>query len=68
MVLDEPFLSLAENLYDGLSSLTELDRQAWILTEMRGLTTREAAPLLGVDFTTVHRRAERARTNLKELL
>lgn len=68
MVLAEPFLSLAENLYDGLSSLTELDRQAWILTEMRGLTAREAAPLLGVDHTTVHRRAERARTNLKESL
>lgn len=68
MVLDEPYLGLAENLYDGLAAVTELDRQAWILTEMRGLTHREAAPLLGVDHTTVHRRAERARTNLKELL
>ena len=46
----------------------ELDRQAFLLTTVRGLTYREAAEVLDIDHTSVHRHAERARTQIKEAL
>lgn len=64
----EPRLALSEHLYDAVTDLEYLDRAAWILTELRGLTTREAGLVLTVDHTTVHRRAERARAQIKEAL
>jgi DNA-directed RNA polymerase specialized sigma24 family protein len=42
--------------------------EAFTITELRGLTVREASATLGVDFTTVHRRAALARAILKEEL
>ena len=52
----------------ALRHLPEQEREAFILTELRGLTVREAASLLGVHWSTVHRRAEAARTSIaKEL-
>lgn len=49
----------------ALSDLDETDRTAWALTELRGLTTYEAAEVLGVSQPTASRRAERARLALK---
>lgn len=46
----------------------ELDRQAFLLTTVRGLTFMEAAEVLDIDHTSVHRHAERARTQIKEAL
>lgn len=42
------------------------DREAFVLTELRGLPQREAAALLGVNQSTVSRRAERARQQIRE--
>jgi len=46
----------------------ELDRQAFLLTTVRGLTYREAAEILDIDHTSVFRHAERARAQIKEAL
>lgn len=46
----------------------ELDRQAFLLTAVRGLTYREAAEILDIDHTSVYRHAERARNQIKEAL
>jgi RNA polymerase sigma factor (sigma-70 family) len=46
----------------------ELDRQAFLLTTVRGLTLREAAEILDIDHTSVFRHAERARAQIKEAL
>jgi RNA polymerase sigma factor (sigma-70 family) len=50
----------------ALRSLTSDERDAFILTELRGLTVRDAAPLLGTSHMTVHRRAESARSQIRE--
>lgn len=42
--------------------------EAWALTELRGLTEREAASELGTSQKTVNRRCEAARNLLKESL
>jgi RNA polymerase sigma factor (sigma-70 family) len=56
------------DLTAALKVLDPDDREAWGLTELRGLTVREAAAVIGVDFSTVSRRAESARLTLtKEL-
>lgn len=46
----------------------ELDRQAFLLTAVRGLTFREAAEILDIDPMSVHRHAERARAQIKEAI
>ena len=46
----------------------ELDRQAFLLTTVRGLSYREAAEVLDIDHTSVYRHAERARAQIKEAL
>lgn len=46
----------------------ELDRQAFLLTTVRGLTYMEAAEVLDIDHMSVHRHAERARNQIKEAL
>lgn len=40
--------------------------RALVLTDLRGLTVREAADVLGTSHMTVHRRRENARLNLRE--
>jgi RNA polymerase sigma factor (sigma-70 family) len=52
----------------AVRALDEDDRQAFLLTEVRGLSTREAAPLLNVSDRTVARRAENARAQIKEAI
>jgi RNA polymerase sigma factor (sigma-70 family) len=52
----------------ALAELNAADLEAWGLTELRGLTTYEAAAVLGVSQPTVSRRAESARLTLKENL
>lgn len=64
----EPYFDLPENLHLGLIDLIELDRQAFLLTTIRGLTFREAAEILDTDHTSVHRHAERARVQIKEAI
>lgn len=51
-----------------LRELEEPERDAFILTELRGLTVREAADVLDTSKDTVHRRAERARLTVREEL
>jgi RNA polymerase sigma factor (sigma-70 family) len=52
----------------AVRGLAEEDRQAFLLTEVRGLTQTEAAQILHVDQTTVSRRSERARAQIKEAI
>jgi RNA polymerase sigma factor (sigma-70 family) len=42
------------------------DRDAFIVTELRGLPVREAADVLATSKDTVHRRAEAARTIIRQ--
>lgn len=52
----------------ALRALPEPERDAFILTDLRGLDQREAGDVLGTSQPTVHRRAEAARFYLaKEL-
>lgn len=60
--------TLAGDLYDALYELPAVQREAFILTELRGLTVREAAAHLGVSKTTVADRAEAARIYLERTL
>lgn len=56
-------------LFDsGVRALEDEQRDAFILTDLRGLTVREAAGVLRTSYPTVHRRAEVARTLLREEL
>lgn len=49
-------------------ALPEEQRIAFALTELRGLTERETADVLGVNQSTVNRRCEAARTYLQKEL
>jgi RNA polymerase sigma-70 factor (ECF subfamily) len=49
----------------AVRELPEDAREAFILTELRGLTVREAAPIIGVHLDTVARRAEAARARIR---
>lgn len=67
----EPFLNienaqLPEVFDHSLRELDSDDRDAFILTELRGLTEREAAGLLDTSQPTIHRRAESARKTLRK--
>jgi RNA polymerase sigma-70 factor (ECF subfamily) len=46
--------------------LPEPERDAFILTDLRGLTQREAADVLDTSQMTTQRRAERARQTIRE--
>ncbi len=48
--------------------LPELDRQALVLTEYRGLTQKEMAERLGLSFSGAKSRVQRAREKLKQQL
>lgn len=52
----------------AVRGLPEPEREAFVLTVMRGLTAREAAQVLGTSHTTVLTRANSARSILKEEL
>ena len=52
----------------ALRELPECERDAFILTELRGLTVREAADVLGVARSTVDDRVAAARARLKSAL
>jgi RNA polymerase sigma factor (sigma-70 family) len=59
----------AEFRYDfdlAVRGLPENERDAFIVTELRGLSEREAADVLDTSQPTVHRRAEAARNQLRE--
>jgi DNA-directed RNA polymerase specialized sigma24 family protein len=49
----------------GVRALPSAERDAYILTDLRGLTEREACLVLGVSQMTVNRRAENARHFLR---
>lgn len=53
---------------EALRALDTEERDAFILTELRGLPVRDAAEVLATSKDTVHRRAEAARTKLREEL
>jgi RNA polymerase sigma factor (sigma-70 family) len=50
----------------AVAQLDTGEREAFVLTELRGLSQYEAADLLGVHQTTVLRRANRARLQIRE--
>lgn len=50
----------------ALRALPAPERDAFILTQLRGLTVRDAADELDVSYRTVARRAESARTLIRE--
>jgi len=52
----------------AVRTLTTHERDAFTLTELRGLTVRKAADVLDTSRMTVHRRAESARVQLREEL
>jgi RNA polymerase sigma factor (sigma-70 family) len=49
----------------AIRALEDETRDAFILTELRGLTTREAGDVLDTSHTTVRRRAEAARLTVR---
>jgi len=51
-----------------VKSLPEVDRQALVLTEYRGLSQRELAERLGLSFSGAKSRVQRAREKLKQQL
>jgi RNA polymerase sigma factor (sigma-70 family) len=55
-----------EGLDSAVRGLEEPERDAFILTELRGLTTREAADVLDTSPMTVSRRSIAARTTIRE--
>jgi RNA polymerase sigma factor (sigma-70 family) len=67
-VVVEPYFELSATLNDSLHRLDAQARDAFILTELRGLTEREAADVLDTSQPTVHRRAEAARNYIREEL
>lgn len=52
----------------AVRDLDDEERDAFILTELRGLSERAAADVLDISQPTVHRRAEAARTNVRKEL
>lgn len=64
----EPYFELSTTLNDSLRVLGQDERDAFILTELRGLTEREAADVLDSSQPTVHRRAEAARNYIRREL
>lgn len=66
--MDLRLVGLSDSLLTGLRQVEYLDRNAFILTELRGLSTYEAADILGIDQSTVSRRADRARRHIKEMI
>jgi DNA-directed RNA polymerase specialized sigma24 family protein len=52
----------------GVRALPSADRDAFLLTDVRGLTEREAAHILGTSQPTVHRLRDTARLFLKETI
>lgn len=50
----------------ALRGLDAEDRDAFVLTYLRGLTVRAAAAVLRTPYVTVYRRAERARIRLRK--
>lgn len=56
----------AEDFDRVVRDLPEIERDAFILTDLRGATDREAAELLGVSRMTVNRRADAARSLLRK--
>jgi DNA-directed RNA polymerase specialized sigma24 family protein len=60
--------TFADKFNEALRALPDDARDAFILTELRGLTVREAADILGVHYATVSRHSEAAITSLREEL
>jgi RNA polymerase sigma-70 factor (ECF subfamily) len=56
------------DLTNALKSLPADELDAWQLTELRGLTVRDAADVIGVSYPTVSRRSESARLTLQKEL
>lgn len=68
---NEPFASMEDQLFasdfDGaLRDLDQPERDAFLLTELRGLPSREAAALLGISHTTVVSRRELATATVRK--
>lgn len=57
-----------QTLDAAVRDLPEDERDAWFLTELRGITDREAAEHLGVSYVTVHRRRKQATIRIREEL
>lgn len=64
--LPQHLASFPDDFDLAVRELPEPERDAFILTELRGLTSREAAEVLDVDQSTVVRRNGRARELITE--
>lgn len=58
----------AESFDTAVRDLPDDERDAWVLTELRGITDREAAEHLGVSHMTVNRRRKQAVIRIREEL
>jgi len=65
---DDSVSELFPSIRAMMNSLPELDRQALILTEYRGLTQKELGERLGLSFSGAKSRVQRAREKLKQML
>ena len=63
---DRPFF--ADTFDTGVRGLPEPQRDPFILTELRGLTVREAADVLEIPSSTLEDRLQAARTYIREEL
>jgi RNA polymerase sigma factor (sigma-70 family) len=60
--------SFSDDFDRAVRGLDGPERDAFILTDLRGLTVREAADVLDVSFKTVARRTDSARADIREEL
>jgi RNA polymerase sigma factor (sigma-70 family) len=58
----------AEDFDTAVRGLEESERDAYILTELRGLSSREVGGLLDTSHMTAYRRAESARNTVRKEL
>jgi RNA polymerase sigma-70 factor (ECF subfamily) len=58
----------AADFDNAVRSLTPKQREAFILTELRGLSQREAADVIGISQASVQERVERATEAVRDML
>jgi RNA polymerase sigma-70 factor (ECF subfamily) len=59
---------ITQQVHDALDTLDDAHRAALVLRDLEGLSSEEAADILGIQPETVRQRAHRARLKLRDLL
>lgn len=65
---DSDDAEISRRLHEALASLSEPERQAFVLVRLSGLSYREAADVLGVQISALKMRLMRGHQHLTELL